>query len=218
MIKNSKIQLIFYIFYLFFAFFGIIQSLGFYNFKINFDFYIYYTNLSNYICAIVIIINFIHCIKNIKNKKNEYFDTLIRFNFMCLILIMITFFVYNILLTNCTIVEYFSSFYNVIMHFILPIMFFLNWILFYEHGKIKWYYPLLGIVMPMIYVIFILIRGVILKGSTQTIIYPYFFLNVNQIGLIGVIRWVFIFVIIFVLFGYILYLLDNIKKFLTEKL
>ena len=151
-------------------------------------------------------------IKNANKKQDGYVATAPKFKFMCNIMILVTFLVYNILLAkDNTVLEYFTSTSNLLMHVILPVMFILDWILFYEHGKTKWYYPLLCLIMPLIYVVFILIRAPFVQGLDVTV-YPYFFLDLNTLGWGGFLGWVFALIVIFVAIGYIFYLFDNIKK------
>jgi len=138
--------------------------------------------------------------------------------FISVIMILVTFFVYNILLAkDKTISDYFFSISNLIMHLILPLMFLVDWILFNNHNNAKWYYPFLSTILPLIYVAFILIRALILGNSYSGTLYPYFFLNVERLGLGGVTLWVIILVVFFVALGYILFMFDRIKT-IKEKL
>ena len=164
----------------------------------------------------VMIVSLIKTIKSSNRKEDSYCKTLPTFNFMCVIMILVTFLVYNILLANeYTVIGYFTSLSNMLMHVILPIMFILNWVLFYEHNTLKWYHPLLCIIMPLIYVIFIIIRALILNGSTNSTLYPYFFLDINNLGWSGFFIWILILLVVFVLIGYGLFALD--KYVFTKK-
>ena len=69
----------------------------------------------------------------------------------------------------------------------------------------------------MIYVAFILIRALILGNSYSGTLYPYFFLNVERLGLGGVTLWVIILVVFFVALGYILFMFVRFKT-IKEKL
>ena len=212
MIRNRTTQLVFQSVYCTLAIFGIIGSLGYFDVKFNTEFYLFYTNLSNYICIGLMFASLIATIKNANKKQDGYVATAPKFKFMCNIMILVTFLVYNILLAkDNTVLEYFTSTSNLLMHVILPVMFILDWILFYEHGKTKWYYPLLCLIMPLIYVVFILIRAPFVQGLDVTV-YPYFFLDLNTLGWGGFLGWVFALIVIFVAIGYLFYLFDNIKK------
>ncbi len=213
MIKNKLTQIIYRTIYIVLGVIGIIGSFGYFKENFNEDFYLYYTNLSNYICFGVILYALIKTIKSYKTSPEGYCNVLPKFKFMSLIMILVTCLVYNILLAkDYTIADYFFSISNLILHLILPIMFTLDWVLFTEHRQTKWYYPLLATVMPLIYVVLILIRAAILGNSYHGLLYPYFFLNVAKIGFGGVIGWVAILVLVFVALGYIIFGLDHIKK------
>jgi len=213
MIKNRINQIIFQTVYCVLAFIGILDSFGYFSKNFNVNFYLYYTNISNYICAIFMLFILIKTIRESHKNIYGFCNVMPLFNFMCIILIMITFLVYNIILVNMSFIDYFTSMSNVIMHFILPIMFILNWLLFYEHGKTKWYYPLLSFVIPILYLMFIFIRAMILGIDSGKFLFPYFFLDINWLGLIGVFCWVISLLISFTIIGYLIYFLDNIKRF-----
>lgn len=221
MIKNRITQVVFQTVYCVLAVIGLLNSLGYFSADFNENFYVYYTNLSNYICMGVMFVSLYRSIKKANQQQDGFCNTAPTFNFMCVIMIMVTFFVYNILLADeNTIVQYFTSQSNMIMHVILPIMFILNWVLFYKHDLLKWYQPLLSVVMPVVYVVFILIRASILKGAENVELYPYFFLNVEELGWNGFFAWIAALFIVFVALGYILYGLDRIRtmqKIVKEK-
>ena len=213
MIKNKLTQIIFRTVYIVLGVIGIIGSFGYFKQNFNEDFFLYYTNLSNYICFGVILYALIRTIKTYKTNPEGYCQLLPKFKFMSLIMILVTCLVYNFLLAKkYSVTDYFLSISNLILHLILPIMFTLDWILFTEHRQTKWYYPLLAIVMPLIYVAFILIRAVILGNNYQGLLYPYFFLNVAKLGWGGVIGWVVILVLVFVALGYVIFGLDHLRS------
>ena len=212
-IKNRTVQLLFQTVYCTLGIIGLFTSLGLFNAEFNGDFYVYYTNLSNYICTGFMLASLVFTVKS-ANKKEDGACTLApTFKFMCMIMIAVTFLVYNILLAkDKTATEYFTSLNNLIMHLILPVMFIIDWVLFYEHGKTKWSYPLLSLIMPLIYVAFILIRSAIVNHETTSVVYPYFFLNVSKLGWGGFFMWLFILIAIFVVIGYAIYLLDHLQE------
>lgn len=213
MIKNRTTQLVFQTIYCVLAVIGFLGSIGYFSADFNEGFFIYYTNLSNYICMGVMFVSLFKTIKSANKKEDGYCETAPTFNFMCLIMIMVTFLVYNTLLVGeNTVVQYFTSQSNLIMHLILPVMFILNWVLFYEHGKLRWYQPLLSLIMPLVYVTFILIRASVLNGASNTVLYPYFFLNVTNLGIGGVFTWIIVLLAIFVMLGYLIYALDHYKS------
>lgn len=212
MIKNKNIQILFQTIYCTLGVIGLFSSLGLFAAEFNKDFYVYYTNLSNYICIGFMFASLFFTMKKANKKEDGPVTLAPAFKFMSMIMIMVTFLVYNILLAkDKSVVEYFTSINNLIMHLILPILFILDWVLFYEHGKTEWHYPLLSLIMPLVYVAFILIRGAIINHDTATLVYPYFFLNVDELGWGGFFMWLSILILAFVVIGYLIYFLDHIK-------
>jgi hypothetical protein len=99
-------------------------------------------------------------------------------------------------------------------------MYIVDWFLFYERKKAKWYYPIASIAFPLVYVIFLLIQAVILKfdssifipTTTTPLIYPYFFVNLDTQGVSGVLMWIGILSAAFVVVGYLFFALDKLGK------
>ena len=92
-------------------------------------------------------------------------------------------------------------------------MYLIDWILFYEHKKIRWYYPLVSVSFPVIYAIFIFIRAWILDFNPEApYIYPYFFLDLDELGIVGVIKWIGILSAVFITVGYVILGLDKLSK------
>ena len=87
-------------------------------------------------------------------------------------------------------------------------------------GKCKWYYPVASIGFPLAYIIFLLIQAVILKfdssiliPTTETpLIYPYFFVNLDTQGVPGVLMWIGILSVAFVVVGFAFFGLDRLLK------
>lgn len=146
MIKNRLTQLIYRIIYCVILSFGVLFSLGIWTDKsFNTDFYVYYTNLSNYLCLGVMIAVTVNTVRQLKNNQNHgTTDYLENTKFMCSILILVTFLVYNILLAkDNSAFEYFTSLSNLTLHLVGPILFILDHILFDSRCSVKWYSLLL---------------------------------------------------------------------------
>ncbi len=77
------------------------------------------------------------------------------------------------------------------------IMYIADWVLFYEKKKVEISYPLISVLFPLCYGIFIFIYAAIYKFDssvlnyfgTGPLIYPYFFLNIETYGVGGVCLW-----------------------------
>ena len=97
-------------------------------------------------------------------------------------------------------------------------MYVADWFLFYERKQSKWYYPIASVVFPLAYAIFLLIHAAILKFDTSiltptgaTLIYPYFFVNL-EIGVPYVLMWIGILAVAFVAVGFAFFGIDRLGK------
>lgn len=63
-----------------------------------------------------------------------------------------------------------------LLHSIIPLLFIVLWLFFIPKGKILWKSVLAWLLYPVIYLIFILMRGV------SSSFYPYPFIDVHKIG------------------------------------
>ena len=176
------------------------------------DFYAHFTNLSNYLCIGIVLAELI---QTAKKTEDSYVTTNPFWKFIGVLAILLTFLVFNFLLAgrpDRSIQENWRT-ASVCFHGILPVMYVLDWILFYEHKKVRWFYPLASVVFPALYVAFIYIRAAILDFNPDVpYIYPYFFLNLETQGVAGVTKWVAILFVGFIALGYIFYGIDKAIK------
>ena len=214
MFKNRTAQLIFQSFFCAIGVIGIIASLGIFDDiqNLRWDFYAHFTNLSNYLC---IGIMFAELIQTAKKEADGYVSTVPFLKFIGVLAILLTFLVFNFLLAGRPDRDPQANWRisSISFHVILPIMYVFDWLLFYEHKKVKWFYPLASVVFPMLYIVFIYIRAAILNFNPEVpYIYPYFFLNLETQGVTGVTKWVAILFAGFIALGYIFYGIDKIIK------
>ena len=214
MIKNRTTQLIFQSFYCAIGLIGAVASLGIFDDILNprWDFYAHFTNLSNYLC---IGIMFAELVQTAKKNEDSYVSESPLLKFIGLLGIMLTFLVFNFLLAGRPDRELQSNWRvsSICLHVILPIMYIFDWLLFYEHKKIRWFYPLVSVAFPVLYIIFIYTRAFIVNFNPEVpYLYPYFFLNLDNLGVAGVAKWVAILFAGFIVLGYIFYGIDKIIK------
>lgn len=214
MVKNRTAQLIFQSFFCAIGLIGIVASLGIFDDvrNLRWDFYVHFTNLSNYLCIGIV---FAELIQTAKKEGNSYVTTTPFLKFIGVLGILLTFLVFNFLLAGQPDRDPQDNWRvrSICFHVILPIMYVFDWLLFYEHRKVKWYYPLTSVIFPLIYIVFIYIRAAIVNFNPEVpYLYPYFFLNLDNLGIAGVAKWVAILFVGFIVLGYIFYGIDKIIK------
>ena len=221
MIKNRTAQLIFQTIYCTLGLVGVVASLGIFDnvSNIRWDFYVHFTNISNFFCLGIMVT----CLfQTIKKKEDGYVNTAPLLKFIGMLGILLTFLVFNIMLAGAEGRDPQANWRvgSLCFHVVLPILYIADWFLFYERKQSKWYYPIASMGFPLAYVIFLLIQACILKfdssilipTTTTPLIYPYFFVNIETQGVPGVLMWIAILTVAFVVVGFTFFGIDRIGK------
>ena len=221
MIKNRTAQLIYQTIYCTLGFVGCIASLGIFDNiqTIRWDFYVHFTNISNFFCLGIMVASLI---QTAKKKEDSYVTTAPILKFIGILGILLTFLVFNIMLAGAEGRDPQANWRigSLAFHVVLPIMYLADWFLFYERKQCKWYYPIASIAFPLAYVVFLLIQAIVLNfdssilipTTTTPLIYPYFFVNLDTQGVSGVLMWIGILSAAFVAVGYLFFGLDKLGK------
>ena len=224
MIKDRTVQLIYQTIYCTLGFVGSIACLGIFDDikMFRWDFYTYFTNLSNFLCLGVMVVALI---QTAKKKEDSFVSAAPLLKFIGMLGILLTFLVFNIMLAGQEGRDPQLNWRigSLTFHVVLPIMYIADWFLFYERKKTTWRYPIASITFPLGYAIFLLIHAAILGFDTSiltptgaTLIYPYFFVNLEK-GVPYVLMWIAILSVAFVAMGYLFYGLDRISKKQKDK-
>ena len=221
MIKNRTAQLIYQTVYCTLGLIGFVACLGIFD-NINvirWDFYVHFTNISNFLCIGVMLASLI---QTAKKKEDSYVTVAPVLKFIGVLGILLTFLVFNIMLAGAEGRDPQANWRvgSLMFHVVLPIMYIADWFLFRQRRNCKWYYPLLSICFPLAYAIFLLIQAVILKfdssilipTTTTPLIYPYFFVNLDTLGVSGVLMWIAILAVAFAAVGFLFFGLDKLGK------
>ena len=216
---NRTAQLIYQSFYCALGLVGIVASFGIFDdyTMLRWDFYVHFTNLSNYLCVGIMAAQLV---QTAKKKEDSYVTAVPLLKFIGVLAILLTFVVFNALLAGDRNPQLNWRVGSLLAHVVLPIMFIADWFLFRERGKVKWYYPIASAGFPLAYVLFILIQAMVLKfdtsilipGTNTPLIYPYFFVNLETQGIAGVAKWTMIMFVAFMTVGFIFYGIDRILK------
>ena len=221
MIKNRTAQLIFQTVYCTLGLVGFVASLGIFDNiqALRWDFYVHFTNISNFLCIGVMVAALV---QTAKKKENSYVSAAPMLKFIGLLGILLTFLVFNIMLAGAPGRDPQANWRigSLCFHVVLPILYIADWFLFYERKKAKWYYPIASIGFPLAYAIFLLVQAVLLQfdssifipTTTTPLIYPYFFVNLDTQGVSGVLMWIGILAVAFVAVGYLFFGLDKLKR------
>ncbi|MGR5846642.1 Pr6Pr family membrane protein [Streptococcus pneumoniae] len=171
---------------------------------------LYYTVLSN---LFVVIFTGYLLLKMRREGDHWQSSSLLRLKGGVTMSIMITCVIYHFMLAPLT-----TDFYrleNFLCHYIVPLWFLVDTILFDKSRQYKWFDPIVWTVLPLLYMGFAILNGFVLKmdvPNAKDSPFPYFFLNANKYGWGFVFRWAAIIFVAYMVSGYLFYLVKNIKK------
>lgn len=177
--------------------------------SLSWSFLKYYTNISNYFVFAVSVIVLADTVKRVYAGEREGYNRRIRtFKFMTTVMILVTFLVYLILLGNPFSAAFWRDLGNLSYHVLAPVLFILDYFLFDEKKTLSVLAPLYSLIIPLVYVAYTFILGAVIPDFQ----YPYFFLDVNELGYGGVCVWVVILLAVFTVLGYLLWLWNRLVK------
>jgi hypothetical protein len=171
------------------------------------DLFYYYTNLSNMLCLGIMVVVLAANVKRVRRGEvTGHNEVLQPLKYFATIIIMVTFLVYAVLLGEPFTLHFWNNIANLCYHVVAPVMFILDWFLFDRHKSVSVLDPILSLILPLCYVAVIEVMGIFSHR------FPYFFLNADNIGIGGVIGWVAILLVIFLVLGYVLFFYDKLVK------
>ena len=177
----------------------------------GFGMLLYYTVLSN---LLVMIFTGYLLWKMRREGDHWQSSSLLRLKGGITMSIMITCVIYHFMLAPLT--KDFYRLENFLCHYIVPLWFLVDTIIFDKSRQYKWFDPIVWTVLPLLYMGFAILNGFVLKmdvPNAKDSPFPYFFLNANKYGWGFVFRWAAIIFVAYMVSGYLFYLVKNIKKF-----
>ncbi|WP_045762910.1 Pr6Pr family membrane protein [Streptococcus infantis] len=171
---------------------------------------LYYTVLSN---LLVMIFTGYLLWKMRREGDHWQSSSLLRLKGGITMSIMITCVIYHFMLAPLT--KDFYRLENFLCHYIVPLWFLVDTIIFDKSRQYKWFDPIVWTVLPLLYMGFAILNGFVLKmdvPNAKDSPFPYFFLNANKYGWGFVFRWAAIIFVAYMVSGYLFYLVKSIKK------
>jgi hypothetical protein len=160
-------------------------------------------------------------IRTTKRGTSFIKDGFQKAKYISLVGVMLTFFVFGLILVPVLPITYTLSITSLTLHFIAPIIALCDYLLFDRHIEYRPYESLLGLVPPFYYLIFVFIcigAGITFPPEQQLV--PYFFLDYQTYGWfsfangLGVFYWILILslLVIFIANGLI-----KVKSYVYKK-
>lgn len=194
------------------------MHIDFNNINTNLKMLSFFTIQMNLVCFITYIILAKETAREFKHPLSAYIhrNRFQNLRGMVLLAIIIVFLAYNFVLRNtgfnmlkdCP--THITS-NDIYVHYLVPGMTFLDWLLFQPKGNFSVIDPFIWLILPIGYYCIINIKTVFTSAS-----YPYYFININELGLNTVINNAFLFTIVCLIIGFLLLILDKLLKSLNK--
>lgn len=169
---------------------------------------LYFTNISNLLCLIYFTVLIVLTLTN-KVKRNDIYYI---FKGMVTMAITLTMVVYNVILSSNFGMSAFEGHMLEcnLVHLAVPTLVILDYIIFGKKGNLKKEYPIIWSTVLILYQIFVIIYvslgGTFMNGDTI----PYFYMDINKFGIIGVTINLLVLFIVYISYGYLIVFLDNL--------
>ena len=176
----------------------------------GFGMLLYYTVLSN---LLVMIFTGYLLWKMRREGDHWQSSSLLRLKGGITMSIMITCVIYHFMLAPLT--KDFYRLENFLCHYIVPLWFLVDTIIFDKSRQYKWFDPIVWTVLPLLYMGFAILNGFVLKmdvPNAKDSPFPYFFLNATKHGWGFVFKWAATIFVAYMVSGYLFYLVKSIKK------
>lgn len=123
-----------------------------------------------------------------------------------LLSILLTGLVYHFMLAPLATADQYYNVQNFIVHYIMPGLMVLDWLLLDKRATLQWFAPIIWTVFPLLYSMFAIFNGLVIKlpiPNNPDSPFPYFFLNISKYGISGVFANSIGLFIGYILLGYI---------------
>ena len=233
MIHNRRFAFVFRLCSLLFVLIGLMKAVGVFEGAVNLGSFMYYTNQSNLLAAALFAVLIVRMAKSGETAETATGTgtkfTLgsagrnTRFGMVCAVDLLVTMVVFWVMLAPSLGAEYLSTFENIAVHTVTPLLCLLDFILFSKPRCLKYRDVYYCCIFPLAYVVFTIIVSLtgyiyryenVLSNTFSSnfesvpIRYPYFFLDFDRLGAMVLVYIAGIFVF-FLLISHGIYLIDR---------
>lgn len=208
--KQRRISLIYKLLICIIGLVSIIFTSGALDGEFNARVFTMFTTISNILCIIYFAVDILYMLLN----PNEKTDVYPIFKHMITLSITLTCIIAAGLLDLGFDFNSYTGLSLIGLHYIIPIMVILDWIIFEKKGTMKKYEPFAWLIVPTIYFILAELSARIGNGFGVIVgeKYPYFFLDVDKYGTMMVLLNSLLIGIGCLVVGYLYYFIDKKLK------
>ncbi|MGN0383673.1 MAG: Pr6Pr family membrane protein [Eubacterium sp.] len=210
-IKNLHLTLIYRIVFLILCGYGLSMHLSLDDVEENIHMISYFTVQSNMLCFFVFFVLVLQAIFHIPPGRITYI-----MKGLVTLAILITFLSFHFVIAKYDFINFSIYSFNVapkdlFAHYIVPIMVVSDWLLFQPKGNFMPKDPFYWLIFPLVYCVVTMFRSS--AGLCGTFVgnskYPYFFLDIEDLGVLKFITFIVLYTVFILFAGYIIVVLDH---------
>lgn len=215
-IRNKTVSIIWKVVLLAFGAYGLLDGSGILAGAYNSGFPHMFTNVSNLFAWVYFLLAVIWLIRNRDNEGAVTFAPQVKYT--ATISLLVTMLIAHFMLFDAMFRDGQLVWHLVALHYVVPLMALLDWVLFDEKGKMPAWGPFAWMSLVAAYLAVVMVGagplGLYLGGGTTADVsrYPYTFLDPGISGTGGVVTFCGAMLAAFVVLGYVLFGIDRLLR------
>nr|WP_201470477.1 Pr6Pr family membrane protein [Microbacterium hydrocarbonoxydans] len=192
---------------------GIVRHSDILTGQVSWTTLLFYTMLSNLLCLAWMLLVVVRTVRDLRHRGRSGTSTpSARFSGAVMMAITVTMLIYLIVLVPTRFADGDADIFSLtdnLIHIVTPVLMIVDWLLFVPKGAFRWIDPLLWTLIPYAYLVWAFVHGALGGEFTPGQRYPYPFMDVDALGILGVTRWVAALTVALVVVGLIFVAIDR---------
>ena len=183
--------------------------------------FLYFTMISDLICLVWMLLLVLRTARDLRSSGPRGTSTpSARWGGAVMMAITVTMLIYVVVLVPTRIDAGDTDIYSLtdtLIHIVTPALLIADWLLFVPKGAFRWVDPLLWTLIPFAYLAWSVVYGALGGQFVGGDRYPYPFLDVDSLGIGGVLTWIAALTVALVAVGFVYVLVDRVLGVLARR-
>ncbi|KNY04883.1 hypothetical protein AKH00_14520 [Microbacterium sp. GCS4] len=183
--------------------------------------FLYFTMVSDLICLVWMLLLVLRTARDLRSSGPRGTSTpSARWGGAVMMAITVTMLIYVVVLVPTRIDAGDTDIYSLtdtLIHIVTPALLIADWLLFVPKGAFRWVDPLLWTLIPFAYLAWSVVYGALGGEFVGGDRYPYPFLDVDSLGIGGVLTWIAALTVALVAVGFVYVVVDRVLGVLARR-
>lgn len=183
--------------------------------------FLFYTMVSNLLCLAWMLLLVVRTVRDLRRSGPVGTSTPSpRGSGAVMMAITVTMLIYLVVLVPTRFADGDTDVFSLtdnLIHIITPLLMIVDWLLFVPKGSFRWFDPLVWITIPYVYLVWAFAYGALGGEFYPGQTYPYPFMDVDALGVLGVTQWVVALTVALVVVGLAFVVIDRALAALARR-